>query len=380
MKLFALTLVFALLVVSVAQLSLINLAGANFFPYGVEYVPPTFAPYITILADGNITGPNLQCINCTGNYYRLTSDLQSCAINIECSNIVFDGAGHNITIVKDSNAGVLLSRARNVTVKNLELHTSVWKEIFVLDSQYCHITGITGKCIALINSSFNTIDECTSGVELYNYAAHNLIIRNNLTELSAAHTTATFNCIYGNNMFCEPYIQRSNSGTIQYWDNGSLGNYWSHYSTKYPNGSELDKKGVYDTPYVISKGNIDCFPLVYNRKTPELTVFCLENAVYASGFPLNFTVDKATGWIGYSLDGHANVTVTGNVTVNGLASGFHNLTVYATDLYGIGGVSKTVTFTVTNLFPTIIVIVLSVSVSLLLCVAYVQKRRSHTMG
>jgi hypothetical protein len=51
---------------------------------------------------------------------------------------------------------------------------------------------------------------------------------------------------------------------------------------------------------------------------------------------LNFTLSKPAKWIGYSLDGGDNVTVTGNTTINGLAAGLHNITLYAT--------SQTVTF------------------------------------
>jgi hypothetical protein len=50
--------------------------------------------------------------------------------------------------------------------------------------------------------------------------------------------------------------------------------------------------------------------------------------------------------MGYSLDGEANVTVIGNITLYGLATGLHNITVYAIDSNGLSGGSELVTFTI----------------------------------
>ncbi|MCW4018861.1 MAG: hypothetical protein NWF00_09335 [Candidatus Bathyarchaeota archaeon] len=47
--------------------------------------------------------------------------------------------------------------------------------------------------------------------------------------------------------------------------------------------------------------------------------------------PLVFNVTGSASWIGYSLDGQANVTVTANMTLNELPLGSHNITVYAKD-------------------------------------------------
>ena len=47
---------------------------------------------------------------------------------------------------------------------------------------------------------------------------------------------------------------------------------------------------------------------------------------------LNFTVDKETSWMGYSVDGQEPVTVIGNITLAGLSWGLHNVTIYVKDL------------------------------------------------
>jgi parallel beta-helix repeat protein len=129
------------------------------------------------------------------------------------------------------------------------------------------------------------------------------------------------------------------------WNNGSMGNYWMDYTTRYPNASEIGQTGIGDIPYIID-GNIDNYPLMYPWGVPpEIEILNAKNASYIEIFPLNFTVNKPTKWIGYSLNGEANVTVAGNVTLTDLEIGLHNVTVYAKDEFGNIGGSETFKFT-----------------------------------
>jgi hypothetical protein len=90
-----------------------------------------------------------------------------------------------------------------------------------------------------------------------------------------------------------------------------------------------------------------------------------------SSVPLAFAVNKPTSWIGYSLDGQAKATITGNTTITGLLNGLHNLTVYANDTLGNTGASETVYFSITVPFPAswivaAVVIIALVGVALLI--------------
>ena len=55
------------------------------------------------------------------------------------------------------------------------------------------------------------------------------------------------------------------------WDNGTSGNYWSDYLTRYPNASEIGNTGVGDTPFYINENNIDHHPLIEPYIIPEFT-------------------------------------------------------------------------------------------------------------
>jgi hypothetical protein len=73
--------------------------------------------------------------------------------------------------------------------------------------------------------------------------------------------------------------------------------------------------------------------------------------------PLTFTINKTLSRRGmvYSLDGQANVTVGGNITLTRLSEGAHRLTVYAL-YFDINTVSSNVYFTVDTTAPSISVL------------------------
>jgi Uncharacterized protein conserved in bacteria len=88
------------------------------------------------------------------------------------------------------------------------------------------------------------------------------------------------------------------------------------------------------------------YPPEYGFAPPLPCITTPENASYSqSSIPLTFNLSRPVNWTSYSLDGHDNVTFTGNVTLGNLPNGAHNITVYAGDDNGIGA-SQTVNFTV----------------------------------
>ena len=79
-----------------------------------------------------------------------------------------------------------------------------------------------------------------------------------------------------------------------------------------------------------------------------------QNMTYTvnAGIPLTFTVYEFTSWIGYSLDGQLNATITGNTTLPTLLDGWHYLVVYANDTFGNMEASPARHFTVDTTAPT----------------------------
>ncbi len=120
--------------------------------------------------------------------------------------------------------------------------------------------------------------------------------------------------------------------------------------------------------------NIDSIP-------PNISILSPETKAYnTSDVPLDFTVNKTVSQISYSLDGHENITTTGNMTLTQLSDGAHNVTVYATDEAGNVGTSQTINFTITKPepFPTVPVAVASMVIVAVACVGillYLRKNR-----
>jgi len=113
------------------------------------------------------------------------------------------------------------------------------------------------------------------------------------------------------------------------------------------------------TPVAVNEQYI---PIGYSTP-PEINIVSPENQTYnGSSVSLVFTVNKPVNWMGYSLDGQDNVTVTGNTTISGLTSGLHNITVYAKDEFENVSASETVCFTIAEEpFPVAPVAVASIA-------------------
>jgi hypothetical protein len=259
----------ALLFSVAAGLLLVDSAKANAIPYS----PP--APFFSINADGSVT-PETDLISRNGNVYALTADVNEYEIQIARSNAVFDGDGHTIHIATAENSGIYVSsypgRLTNVTIKNIEIIT-VYNAILLFNCSHCHITGIkTSQRIKLSYSDYNTITESTAQIRLSGSSSgidpnNNVFFRNNITKIvfMGVKSSVASNIFYKNNMLLDednpPFIP-SLVNKHNFWDNGSVGNYWSDYLAKYPNASEIGNTGIGDTPYVIDEDNIDYHPLM----------------------------------------------------------------------------------------------------------------------
>ena len=124
---------------------------------------------------------------------------------------------------------------------------------------------------------------------------------------------------------------------------------------------------VNDMLYAIGgadKKNERYTPFGYGTVPPTISIVSPENKTYkVNNVSLTFTVNELPSWIGYSLDGQANVTITANTTLTELSDGPHTLKVYARDTAGNTGTSETIYFNIvqkTESFPTLIVVPIAI--------------------
>ena len=404
-------------VVTLILIGLMTLSAARIQPIKAEY-----EGNIAINADGSIS-PSTAPIQQTGNTYTLTGDVVG-SISVLRSNIIFDGNGYSL-IALGVGHGVeglsvggnpyssppVATGAANVTVKNLIVKGSVFG-ISLVETTNALVFNNT------ILETWNFPFMSTAGIRVegggsniitgnnlvnnqvgmsFLETQNNLIVGNRIENSTAPSTGgygivfwgASNNTIYHNNFMnnkVQAYDDSFNSPfSVNTWDKGypSGGNYWSDYKTKYPIAAEIDNSGIGDKPYVIDSNNTDRYPLMepFNVASPRISILSPVNQAFnESGVSLVFTVNKPVNWMGYSLDGQDNVTVTGNATLSGLTNGLHNVTVYAKDTFGNVGASETVSFSVEVPFPATLVVapVASVVVVGAVLAIYFKKRKHQT--
>ena len=260
---------------------------------------------ITIKPDGSLD-PSSNAIQREGNVYLATTNLNF-AINIQKSDITVDGANHTLQGPGSSKNFIAITlMASNVTVTNF--HMSGWRagvygaynnntitnNVFVDNYQGITIyannyvvskNSISGSDVAVLVDSGALQPQGDNNLIIQNQLTNNnlaldilnsngtTITRNNVTDnaviltlgtLKANANLAGFHMFYLNNFvnnkqvlhvpFGGPFV----SGVVPIspagnWDNGTVGNYWIDYSSKYPNASEVDHLGIGDTPYLIEE-------------------------------------------------------------------------------------------------------------------------------
>jgi len=134
-------------------------------------------------------------------------------------------------------------------------------------------------------SNFNTIHDCTisfnseSGIYFCCTSSHNTIYHNNISfnegvgarvDSPLANLPDFENTLYLNNFINNSKNARNSPKYKNFWDNGSLGNYWSDYDEESEGAYDNDSNGIVDSPYVLSEkqdsaevDNYDSYPLKY---------------------------------------------------------------------------------------------------------------------
>ncbi|MCW4034718.1 MAG: right-handed parallel beta-helix repeat-containing protein, partial [Candidatus Bathyarchaeota archaeon] len=242
---------------------------------------PSYTGHVILYRCENITVKNLEL---TGVYVSAST---GCLIT---GNIITNG-----------DYGVQLNRSSGNTVSgnfvsgnNFGLHVHECEENLVVGNNFCNGTYYG---VLLKNSNYNTLKQNNVenngfgetppyipyetytgdvfGVKILD-SSNNLFVENNvignkqygIRVLGYQHD----NMIYRNNFIDNNVgdrLQVSMLGSshnhlpnASIWDDGTNGNYWSDYQTRYPNASEITDSGIGDTPFYINENNIDNYPLL----------------------------------------------------------------------------------------------------------------------
>ncbi|MCW4015477.1 MAG: right-handed parallel beta-helix repeat-containing protein [Candidatus Bathyarchaeota archaeon] len=217
-------------------------------------------------------------------------------------------------------------------------------------------SGSTANSIASNNICTNV-----EGLFLFD-SSQNYIFTNNITDndIGIGFSESSNNLIRGNyfvdntdQFYDKNSYDTSITRSTNIWDVSYPlgGNYWSDYTgVDVMSGEDQDEDGsdgIGDTPYTLYGSNVDSYPLMPYGTPFGIVISSPENKTYTTtDVTVEFTVTEDASLIQYSLDGQANVTITGSKTFSDLAEGTHSLTVYAQAADDLTEASKTVYFTI----------------------------------
>ncbi len=239
---------------------------------------------ILIRPDGSVY-PDTAQIQISGNTYTFTDDINA-RIVVDRSDVVIDGAGYtlrgpyngtkedlwiigngpdqgsgNATVVSWTvgidMAQPSISRlvVRNLNIKNFSIGMYLWtpNNTVVGNSITETIIGI------LLSGAQNNI--------IRNYVAKNdygLFFGQNGPGTVPENVTLSLNSFISNGKQLSGCVCKDYNFTeaVHNWDSGEEGNFWSDYK-----GTDNNKDGIGDTPYVIDALNQDRYPLMQSAAT-----------------------------------------------------------------------------------------------------------------
>jgi len=228
-----------------------------------------------------ITGedPSNTIINCSGN---IAFTISSAYVDISNLQIINTGE-FGINILPDSNGctisncimdtnflGIAInvrSSYNTITDCNLIGLEQVKQGIKIIGSyniiSNCDMQDFSNGVLAIASSNNNQILNCNiinneNAIDFRVNSNNNVVTGCNIYSNIQSITiwqNSNKNLVYLNNFWKndEPAIDEGNNS----WDNGVQGNYWDRYQGQDSNGD-----GIGDTPYIISEGNDDRFPLI----------------------------------------------------------------------------------------------------------------------
>ena len=205
----------------------------------------------------------------------------------------------NYNYIEGRAVGLILSNSNNITNNLIETPTGISIQ-FGGYNDSCNYNTISDNTIFVDNPS-----GVPSGIGIFDGSSYNLVFRNKITGcystfdassiiVSNSHdnifyensfansqvgvlldgywasmaavdkpTLSVNNTFFSNNFLNVPQsVKFNNAASLNNWDNGSIGNYWSDYFTKYPQAKEIGNSAVGNTSYSLNANNTDNYPLI----------------------------------------------------------------------------------------------------------------------
>ncbi len=355
--------------------------------------------------------------NGNGTIFDVTADNVSISCftirNCGCSCLGYYGFyvekyHQNVSITANNMAGQLgvlsnavkLDRVQDVLIEHNNIMQSVVECILITNSSEVQLleNNITDNFepVQIENSTEitfsgnNVTGSPTTGVSVLN-CSNSTFLGNSFSSnfCGMSFSKSKDNLVFRSN-FLNNQLQVSVSGSVNSWDNGEEGNYWSNYT-----GTDANQDGIGDTAQILGANNTDHYPLmgVYsNFKAtygPQVDLisnstisnfdFQLLNSSYAD---LKFNVTGDTGTQGFCRIGIPKALINGSYVITFDGGNINPHILSSNDTYTYFYVSYThsqhtieITGTTTiPEFPTLMITILIAACTLLVTMVCRRKR------
>ena len=194
--------------------------------------------------------------NVAANFYDGIKIHNSSHNTILGNNITNNGDGIEL-VAHSSNNHILQNNITN------NMHGIDLKDSSNLNTIFKNDITKNRSAVQLADSSNNTVSEnhiaaINHGFYLDVWSSNNTFYANKIAN-SRYGTFLEFspNNLFYHNCFFNNTIQANCDQSLNVWDNGVEGNYWSDYV-----GADEERDGIGDSPHVINEGNQDNYPLM----------------------------------------------------------------------------------------------------------------------
>jgi len=206
--------------------------------------------------------------------------------NIISDNIIESNAADGVSVAYSTSNTISRNHVTNNQANGVSLSVAQDNDIVgnnVTLNKVCGVqllydasnTNVSGNYLSknglgiLVETVGNIITENTiiendgwgmrlNGSQRDNVIHHNNFINNAVKDGLQVSIPATW--IFGSYSSGEGPILTA--GNPNMWDDGKEANYWSDYTERYPNASQIGNTMVGDTPFFVNENNIDRYPLM----------------------------------------------------------------------------------------------------------------------
>jgi nitrous oxidase accessory protein len=206
-----------------------------------------------------------------GGYISATGD----RIQITGSNITtgpttgLSIGGSYCNITENTSGGIIsLSGSSNIIARNSFSKIYISGNSNAINNNTCWNLRLSNANQNVVSGNkVGTTTQHSNGVYVIGDSSHNIFCANYIAgysyDVEINSASAENNSFYHNNFINNynnhVYINTGNlTGVINFWDYRGEGNYWEDYK-----GTDSNRDGIGDTPYVIDGTNIDNYPLMF---------------------------------------------------------------------------------------------------------------------